>query len=226
MTLEQGLQTLAVQFPPFMLAVVVHEFGHGFMANRWGDTTAKDEGRMTLNPVPHVDPIGTLLLPIVMMASGASFLFGWAKPVPIDPSRFRSYRPGLFWVSVAGVGMNFIFAVISALAFGAILAWMPKDFYLYEPLLTMTVASVTINYALGIFNLLPLPPLDGSKVIQSFLSPKATYRYEQMAKYSFFILIALLMTGALQFLSYPILILRDLTIGGALQVFQISEAMP
>ena len=224
--LQQSIQTLAVQFPPFILAVVAHEFGHGFMAYRWGDPTAKDQGRMTLNPIPHVDVLGTIILPIMMMASGVHLLFGWAKPVPIDPSRFRRYRPGLFWVSLAGPLANCAIALVSSIFFSSILLWMPRTFYLYEPLITMCVASVTINYALAIFNLLPLPPLDGSKIIQSGLSLRATLKYEQLARYSFFILVALMMTGSLSFLSRPILFLSDITLTGVAHLFHVSEILP
>src|SRR3990172_2247474 len=91
-----AIQMLSVQLVPFMMAVVFHEFAHGFIANRWGDTTARDQGRLTLNPLPHIDPIGTLLFPIINMVTGMGILIGWARPVPIDPSLFRKYRPGLF----------------------------------------------------------------------------------------------------------------------------------
>ena len=95
--LQEGLQRLGYQFVPFLLAVVGHEFGHGLMAYYWGDHTAEDSGRLTLNPIPHLDPIGTVLFPIINMVSGIPILFGWAKPVPIDPKRFTKFRPGLFW---------------------------------------------------------------------------------------------------------------------------------
>lgn len=200
----ERLQMLSIQFVPFVMAVVFHEFAHGFAANRWGDTTAKDQGRLTLNPIPHLDPIGTVLFPMINMLTGMTILIGWAKPVPIDPRRFRKYRPGLFWVSLAGPSMNFILAFFSAVVFWALKTWMPPDFYYYEPFVAMAIVSVSLNYALGIFNLIPLPPLDGSKIIQAFLSINATRKYESIAQYSFFILIALLMTGALSVLSYPI----------------------
>src|SRR4051794_7717085 len=111
-SIAERIQMLSIQFVPFVLAVVFHEFAHGFVAYRWGDHTAKKMGRLTLNPVPHMDPLGTVLFPLINMLSGMNILFGWAKPVPIDPSRFKKYRPGLFWVSLAGPGMNFILAVI------------------------------------------------------------------------------------------------------------------
>ncbi len=219
MNLQQGLQDLSIQFVPFMMAVVFHEFAHGYMANRYGDTTARDSGRLTLNPAPHVDVLGTLILPILMMVSGVSFLFGWARPVPINPSRFNNYRSGLFWVSFAGPGMNFLMALVSGAAFAAIRTWMPETFYLHEPLVGMAIASVTVNYALAIFNLIPLPPLDGSKMVQSFLSYDATRKYEAISQYSFFILMGLMWTGALSVLGYPIVFLRNLTLYGMTVLF-------
>ncbi len=223
MDLQKGLQDLSIQFVPFMMAVVFHEFAHGFMAHRYGDDTAKEQGRLTLNPAPHIDILGTLVFPILMMVTGMHLLFGWARPVPINPNRFRKYRPGLFWVSFAGPGMNFLLALVSGAAFAAIQRWVPETFTLYEPLLAMTVASVTVNYALGIFNLIPLPPLDGSKMIQSFLSFNATRRYETLAQYSFFILLALMWTGALSVLGTPIVIARNLTLFGMSRLFGLPD---
>lgn len=203
-SLTDGLRNLGLQFVPFMLAVVVHEFGHGWMASLWGDQTAKKSGRLTLNPLPHIDFLGTLVFPILMMVSGSGVLFGWARPVPIDPTQFKRYRPGLFLVALAGPLMNFIFAALSAFAFFALDLWVSPDFYLQEPLKGMALVSVYLNIAIGFFNLLPLPPLDGSKMVQSFLSLKATLAYERMARYSFFIFLALIFTGAMRFLIEPI----------------------
>src|SRR5688572_20553742 len=98
---QEGLQRLGYQFVPFLLAVVGHEFGHGLVAYWWGDKTAQEAGRLTLNPIPHLDPIGTVAFPMINMVAGFPIMFGWAKPVPIDPRRFSKFRPGLFWVSVA-----------------------------------------------------------------------------------------------------------------------------
>lgn len=225
MEFPERMQMLAVQFVPFVMAVVFHEYAHGFMANRWGDNTAKTEGRLTLNPIPHMDPIGTVLFPLINMLSGMNLLFGWAKPVPINPNRFKKYRSGLFWVSLAGPGMNFLLACISAAAFCAIRAWVPKDFYLYEPLEAMSYVSVSLNYALGIFNLIPLPPLDGSKIIEAFLPYEAARKYESIAQYSFFILMALLLTGAFSVLGYPIRLLTNLTLYGMAVLFRLPETI-
>lgn len=217
-----SLQKLSVYFVPFFMAVVFHEFAHGWIASKYGDSTAKDQGRLTLNPIPHVDILGTLILPIIMMLSGASVLFGWAKPVPINPSRFRNYRSGLFWVSFAGPLMNFFLAFISALSFCAVIAFIPEGHFLSEPLQWMTSISVYLNYGIGLFNLLPLPPLDGSKMIQSFLSYNATQKYEQLSQYSFFILLALIMTNALSFLMIPIQFLGHFTLGLAAAIFGLG----
>lgn len=219
--IAEGVRTLSVQLVPFIMAVVFHEYAHGFIANQWGDPTAKDAGRLTLNPIPHMDPIGTVIFPMVNMLSGMNILFGWARPVPIDPRRFRKYRSGLFWVSLAGPGMNFLLANISAALFCCIQLWMKPDTYLFEPLTRMAGVSVTLNYALGIFNLIPLPPLDGSKMVQSFLSYSATQKYESLSRYSFFILIALMFTGAFSILRYPIMFCSNLTLFGMAHLFNL-----
>lgn len=216
-----NLQNLSVQFVPFMMAVVFHEFAHGFIANRFGDSTAKAAGRLTLNPIPHIDPLGTLIFPLVNMLTGMNLLFGWARPVPINPSRFSNVRRGLFWVSLAGPLMNFILAILASIMFCSIVTWMPESFFLYDPLTRMSLVAVSLNYALGIFNLIPLPPLDGSKVVESFLPYEAAKKYESIAQYSFFILMALLLTGALNILSYPIHFCTRVTISLMAQLFNI-----
>ncbi|MCM2279585.1 MAG: site-2 protease family protein [Oligoflexia bacterium] len=219
----ERLQMLSVQLVPFIMAVVFHEYAHGFAANRWGDNTAKAAGRLTLNPVPHMDPIGTVLFPMINMLTGINLLFGWAKPVPINPTRFKHYRQGLFWVSLAGPGMNFLLATLSAAIFCAILSWVPRDFYLFEPLAIMAQVSVSLNFALGFFNLIPLPPLDGSKIIESFLPHEMARKYESISQYSFFILMGLLMTGAFRVLEFPIRFATGVTLYSMGRVFGLPE---
>jgi len=203
-TIAQKLQLVSVQFMPFLMAIVIHEYGHGWMARRWGDKTAFESGRLTLNPIPHLDPIGTILFPLINMFTGIPIMFGWAKPVPINPQRFSNYRKGLLWVSLAGPGFNFILAVLSAFVAVGTSLYVPPTFYLKEPFVLMSVASMQINFALGIFNLIPLPPLDGSKAVESFLSYNSQIKYQMLGQYSFFILLALMWSGALSVLSYPI----------------------
>jgi len=216
------LQMLSIQLVPFVMAVVFHEYAHGFVAHRWGDDTAKDAGRLTLNPIPHMDPIGTILFPVINMLTGMNILFGWAKPVPIDPRRFRKFRHGLFWVSLAGPGMNFLLAILSAALFCVLHLWMKPDAYLFEPLVAMCYVSVSLNYALGIFNLIPMPPLDGSKVIEAFLPMEMARKYESMARYSMLILIALLFTGAFKVLTYPIQFCTNVTLYLMTLVFHVQ----
>jgi len=213
-TFPERMQLLSIQLVPFIMAVVSHEYAHGWVAHKWGDKTAAQQGRLTLNPIPHLDPIGTVLFPIINMLSGINLLFGWARPVPIDPRNFKKYRPGLFWVSLAGPGMNFTLAILSSIVFYICQLWIPHDFYLFEPLVNMAYVSVSLNYALGIFNLLPMPPLDGSKIIESLLPYEAARKFESFAQYSFFILMALLLTGVLNYLSYPIRFFTNLTLVG------------
>lgn len=224
-SLTAHLQTLAIQFVPFMMAIVFHEYAHGFVASLWGDKTAKEKGRLTLNPIPHIDPLGTLIFPIVNMVSGMNILFGWARPVPIDPRRFRKFRQGLFWVSLAGPMMNFLLAALSAAAFCALRRWAPQDFYLFEPLIAMSYVSISLNFALGIFNLVPLPPLDGSKIIESFLPFNAARKYEELSRYSFLILLGLLWAGAFTVLSYPIRFFSDVTLYGMAHLFRLPEVL-
>lgn len=225
MDFSENIRNLSIQMVPFVMAVVFHEVGHAVVASWWGDNTAKDEGRITLNPIPHMDPIGTVLFPLVNMISGTSLLIGWAKPVPINPTRFRKYRPGLFWVSLAGPGTNFLLALFSAAAFCSIRLWMPETFYLYEPLLMMSYVSISLNFALGIFNLIPLPPLDGSKIVEVFLPYEAARKYEALAQYSFFILMALLLSGALTVLSGPIRFAANFTLMMMAKLFGLPEVM-
>jgi Zn-dependent protease len=207
---QEGLQRLGYQFVPFLLAVVGHEFGHGLVARMWGDKTAEEQGRLTLNPIPHIDPIGTLLFPIINMVSGMNIMFGWAKPVPIDPRRFRKFRPGLFCVALAGPFSNFLIAFMCALGLCMIIKYVAPDFTFFKELTTMLEIGVYINFGLGFFNLIPLPPLDGSKIVESMLSYPAMQKYEKLSKYSLFILLALMFTGAISYLNGPILFLGNL----------------
>jgi len=220
--LQEGLQRLGFQFVPFLLAVVGHEFGHGLMANYWGDQTAKERGRLTLNPIPHIDPIGTLLFPIINMVSGMGILIGWAKPVPIDPRRFRKYRPGLFWVALAGPMANATIAFVSALLLCLMLRFVHEDFMFFKEFSTMLGVAISLNFWLGIFNLIPLPPLDGSKVVESFLSYPQLQQYEKLGRYSFIILLALMWTGAFKYMSPVINVATNLTLKIAASIVGIE----
>ena len=156
--------TIFVTFPVFILSIVVHECAHGVMALWNGDPTARERGRLTLNPLKHVDPVGSILLPGVLLFSRAPFLFGWAKPVPIDGSRLRHPANDQVKVALAGPASN----VLLALLFAAIARLSPEQGF-FAPLRLMGLAGVVWNCALAMFNLLPVPPLDGSWVLMRFL---------------------------------------------------------
>ena len=209
-----------LSIPALMLAVILHEVAHGWVAYRMGDPTAKLAGRLTLNPIPHVDPFGTIILPGMFIILGSPIIFGWAKPVPINPSNFRDLRMGTFLVSIAGVSMN----IMLAFFFGALyrilagLVGVLDPFIVKSivfPLLIFSEKSVLINLILAIFNMIPIPPLDGSRALMSFLSFRyweIFYRYEI---YGFLVITVLLFTGILGKIIYPPLkFLYQLILGG------------
>ena len=211
MSFDERFQQMLLSMVPFLLAIVFHEVGHAVVAKKFGDTTAEDMGRLTLNPIPHIDPIGTILFPMLNMLSGINILFGWAKPVPINFNKLKPYRKGLFLTALGGPGANVILAFILGLFVVLFTQYVSQDFYLFKPLVIMAKIGIQINYALCVFNLIPLPPLDGSKMVEAFLSYNATKQYEKIQSYSFLILMALLWTGALNILYYPVVYLSALS---------------
>src|SRR3989344_1608100 len=181
---------LALSIVILLFSVIVHEVMHGVVAKKFGDHTAERAGRLTLNPLPHIDPVGTILLPGLLILTGSPILFGWAKPVPVNPLNFSNLRRGEFLVSAAGILANFGLAVAAALIYHFLNA-LPQTFpALLGALLKFTV---TINLVLGIFNLFPIPPLDGSKVLLSQLPYNLAKQYQKLEPYGFLILLILLM---------------------------------
>lgn len=180
---------LALSVVILLFSVIIHEVMHGLVALKFGDTTAQRAGRLTLNPVPHIDLYGTILLPALLLMLPAllgirpGFLIGWAKPVPVNPLNFSNIRLGELFVSLAGVGSNFALAILSA-----VLYHLTSNFFFKE----IFQFAVAINLTLGVFNLLPVPPLDGSKVLLSFLPYKLARQYESISAYGIFIIIFLL----------------------------------
>jgi Zn-dependent protease len=164
MQITDGIFYIAI----LIMSVVIHEVSHGFMAEYFGDKTARSAGRLTLNPLVHLDMFGSILLPAVLILSHSPFLFGWAKPVPYNPDNLSDRKWGTIWVSAAGVLSNFFMALVFGLVIRLTSGMgLPSGFYF------ITSAIVIINLALGIFNLVPIPPLDGSKILFSFLPESA-----------------------------------------------------
>jgi Zn-dependent protease len=173
-----------------LFSVIVHEVMHGYVALKFGDHTAQNLGRLTLNPIPHIDLFGTILLPALLIFTGSPILFGWAKPVPVNPLNFRNLRRGELYVAAAGVLANFSLAILAALIYHFLNA-LPQTFPAI--LGSLLIFTVKINLVLGIFNLFPIPPLDGSKVLLSQLPLKYAREYMKLERYGFLILLILLM---------------------------------
>lgn len=177
---------------PFLIlifSIIIHEIAHGFAALKLGDPTAKAQGRLRLNPVSHVDVIGSLLVPGLLLVSGSPVLFGWAKPVPIDPRYFRSPYQGIMLVALAGPLSNIALAVGFAL--------LTKTIHISNDLIFLLVYGIKINLALAAFNLLPIPPLDGSKILQFFLPEKGKELLYRIEPYGFLLVFGLSYLGVL-----------------------------
>lgn len=195
------LRDLSIMALPFLFAITVHEASHGYAAYFLGDDTAKRHGRLTLNPLKHIDIFGLLFLFLTR-------LFGWAKPVPVDFTRLRDKRYGPAIVAAAGPFSNFILAIISAVVFHVLTMFEFNEFIstkVLKPVLMMLVFSVQINVALGIFNLVPILPLDGGRILQSFLPLNLAYKYSQTERYGFLIIIILLITNVIGKIVFPII---------------------
>lgn len=189
--LNQVLFNIAESLPGFLFAIVAHEAAHAWMANKFGDATAKNQGRLTLNPAAHYDPWGTIFFPL--LAAFTNFaIIGWARPVPVDIRNFKKLRSGIFWVSFAGPLSNLLIGTFSALILAVIATQVSSDWAYYTISIRILRYSVFINFILAFFNLIPLPPLDGSKMISSFLKGESLYKYERLAQYTPMIFLAVM----------------------------------
>ncbi len=187
------LQKIIIYAPPVIFAITVHEAAHGYAAKYFGDMTAYQAGRISLNPLKHIDPFGTILLPAITILLGG-ILFGWAKPVPVNFSRLRHPKKDMLWVAAAGPASNFVMAVFWALLLK--FAGHAPEFMAY-PLALMAKAGVGINIVLMVLNLFPLPPLDGGRIAVSLLPMHLARPFAQIERFGFIILLVLLFTGVL-----------------------------
>ena len=199
-----------IQFPLLLFSITVHEYCHGLMAERRGDDTARLLGRLTLNPIAHIDLFGTILLPLLAMISGFP-LFGWAKPVPINPLRLYSPRSDMMYIGLAGPVANFSLAVASALILRFIIS--SGLFITFAPLVHYLLI---INVILAVFNLIPVPPLDGSHILGGLLPRDMAYQYERIKPYGFIIIIFLLYSGMLWAFLMPIVRFIIRLLGGGI----------
>ena len=202
------LQTIAVYALPVIFAITLHEAAHGYVAKHFGDLTAYAAGRVSLNPLRHIDPLGTVALPLILLAVGKLFggggiLFGWAKPVPVNFSNLRRPKRDMLWVAAAGPAANLLMAMFWALMVKIGLSASGSYFAL--PLALMGAAGVFINVIIMVLNLLPLPPLDGGRILVSLLPHRLAYQFSRIEPYGFMILIVLLFSGALGFIMWPLI---------------------
>ncbi len=194
------IQTIAIYALPVIFAITLHETAHGYVARHFGDMTAYAQGRITLNPIAHIDPIGTVLVPLITFLVGG-ILFGWAKPVPVNYNYLRNPKRDMLWVAAAGPAANLVKAIFWT--FVIKMAMLLPESSLSLPLELMGKAGITINAVLMVLNLLPLPPLDGGRIAVSLLPQSMAYRYAMLEPYGLIILVVLMFTGMLGYVLMP-----------------------
>ena len=204
MDIGYWIQLLSLYAIPAVLAITLHEAAHGYAAKRLGDLTAYQEGRITLNPIKHIDLIGTLVVPaVLLLATGGKIAFGWAKPVPVNFSALRNPKRDMLWVAAAGPGANLAMAIGWALLFK--LALTAPENYFSSPLLEMSKGGILINLVLMVLNLIPVPPLDGGRIAISALPHAMAYNLAKLEPYGLLIIMLLMASGVLSSFMYPIL---------------------
>ena len=200
--MEEIIYKIAISLPGFLLAIVCHEAAHAWMANRFGDPTAKFLGRLSLNPAVHYDLVGTVIFPLIGAIMGGA-MFGWAKPVPVDSRHFKNVRVGTFWVSFAGPLANIVLVFVSSLLYAFLVTKVSSEFSFHAIFGDMLRQSIMINVLLAAFNLIPFPPLDGSKMVSSFLDYNSARKFEELQRFSFLFIFILILTPVLNYIMMP-----------------------
>jgi Zn-dependent protease len=210
------IQQVIVLVPPVLLAITLHEVAHGWAALHFGDPTAQSQGRLSLNPIRHIDPVGTILVPGLLFLSGTGFLFGWAKPVPVNYRRLRNPQRDMALVSLAGPAANIVMAILWALLLNLAIALADSQPAIAAPLGYMSTTGIIINVLLAVLNMLPVPPLDGSKVLAGFLPAKMALALLSLERFAFVIFIGLMVlmaTGVLgSILGPPVQFVKNLIV--------------
>ena len=199
--MNEIIQTIAVYALPVLFAITLHEAAHAYAAKYYGDLTAYSQGRMSLNPTKHIDPFGTILIPLLLALVGSPFLFGYAKPVPIDFSLLRHPKKDMAWVALAGPMANLLMGLLWMALFFVLDAADIDEAYFYE----VARAGVKINLILFAFNMFPLPPLDGGRILTSVLPNRYAFRFARLEPYGFFIMIGLMMLNLLNYWMVPVI---------------------
>jgi Zn-dependent protease len=197
--MDEIIQAIAVYAIPVLFAITVHEAAHGYVARMLGDNTAYVLGRVTLNPVKHIDPLGTIVIPIGMVLM-TGFMFGWAKPVPVDWGSLRRPKRDMIWVAAAGPGVNLAMAIVWALVYRGLSLAGVQETYFY----LVAQAGISVNLVFMALNLLPIPPLDGGRIVSGLLPTRLSIAYSRMEPYGLIVLLVLMFTGALSFFLRPL----------------------
>ncbi len=199
--MNDTIQSIAVYALPILFAITLHEAAHAFAARYFGDLTAYAQGRMSLNPLRHIDPLGTILIPLAMALLSSPFIFGYAKPVPVDFSRLRNPKRDMLWVALAGPAANLVMALGWATLYFLLFGAGMQEEYFFR----VSEAGIWVNVILFAFNMFPLPPLDGGRIMTSLLPARLAFRFARLEPYGFFIVLALMALNLLKYWMVPVI---------------------